>query len=355
MNAFWNGKKVLVTGHTGFKGSWLSLWLHQMGAEVIGFSLYPDQKPNMFEALKMNQLVNSIYGNICDRDKVIEVMNVCKPEIVFHLAAQALVRDSYENPFDTYQTNVMGTLNVLEAARQSGSVRTFISVTSDKCYENTGERKKFVETDPLGGFDPYSSSKACADILTSSYYNSFLKDENIHVATVRAGNVIGGGDWAKDRLVPDLIKSITSGRPESVVIRNPNAVRPWQHVLEPISGYLIVAREMHVKGGEISGAWNFGPGDQSFVTVETLVKMFYSQFNMEYRGGVGVGHNPYEAQWLGLDSSKAKRRIGWRPVLNLSETVEWTSNWYKTNKDLLALRNTTHSQISQYQKLVGER
>ena len=267
---FYSGKRVLVTGHTGFKGSWLTLWLTIMGAKVLGYALEPNTDPSLFNVLNLQKDIDHVIGDIRDFEKLREVITEFKPEIVFHLAAQPLVRLSYREPRLTYETNVMGTVNLLEAIRQTKSVRAVVNVTSDKCYENKEWVWGYREIDPMGGYDPYSSSKGCSELITAAYRNSYFKNTEAAVASARAGNVIGGGDWAEDRLIPDIVRSLSQGK--QIIIRNPKATRPWQHVLEPLSGYLLLGKLLYEKGQEFAEAWNFGPSDSSVMTVEEIVK-----------------------------------------------------------------------------------
>jgi CDP-glucose 4,6-dehydratase len=343
-NGIYKDKIVLVTGHTGFKGSWLVFWLLKMGAKVIGYSLEAPTKPNHYETifsknnLKDNELI-SIIGDIRDAVKLNETFNMYKPDIVFHLAAQPLVRLSYENPLITYETNVIGTLKVLEACRKN-NVKAIVNITSDKVYDNKEWVWGYRENDPLGGYDPYSSSKGCADILTSSYRNSYfnLKDyrktHNTLLATCRAGNVIGGGDWAKDRLIPDIMVSVSLNK--KVIIRNPNATRPWQHVLEPLSGYLLIGQKLLEEKVEYAEAWNFGPSDSGNITVKAVVenvKKYWDAIDYEIKQEENQLH---EANLLKLDCSKAHYKLKWKDVWDsettFKKTVEWYKAFYENNK-----------------------
>lgn len=326
----YNGKTVLVTGHTGFKGSWLCLWLQEMGAKVIGYSLEAPSTPNHFELLDLDMV--SIIGDIRDRDKLNSVFNEHHPDVVFHLAAQSLVRYSYDNPIETYETNVMGTLNVFEASRKTNSVKAIINVTSDKCYENKEWLWGYRENDPMGGHDPYSSSKGCSELLTSSYRNSYFnnddfgKKHNCLLASVRAGNVIGGGDWAQDRLVPDIIKAY--GRGETVSIRSPRATRPWQHVLEPISGYLLIGQQLLQGNATCATGWNFGPDNSSIVPVKKLVSEVKKNWD-DFKYEINEDPNqPLEAKLLKLDSSKAHHVLNWKPRWDFETCIRKTISWY---------------------------
>jgi|Deesub1362A_J573_1020465.scaffolds.fasta_scaffold00600_9 CDP-glucose 4,6-dehydratase len=325
-------KKVLITGHTGFKGSWLSVWLMELGAEVIGYSLEPPTKPNLFESINLKDKVTHIIGDVRDEKHLTATFEKYQPEFVFHLAAQPLVRCSYKKPKLTFETNVMGTVNVLEAVRKTKNVRVCIIVTSDKCYENREQVYRYREVDPIGGYDPYSSSKGCAELVTNAYRRSFFnprncgKIHNVALSSVRAGNVIGGGDWGEDRIIPDCVKALSNG--ETIIIRNPSATRPWQYVLEPLSGYLLLGALMFKKGTKYSDAWNFGPYDANNITVEELVKLV-----VKYWGGgtytIDTSVHPYEAKILKLDISKACALLGWKPLYDIHKTVERTINWYK--------------------------
>jgi CDP-glucose 4,6-dehydratase len=335
-NNFYSGKKVLVTGHTGFKGSWLSIWLHEMGAKVIGYGLDPYTEKDNFVLSGLSEKVVDIRGDIRDRKKLKEVFAQYQPEIVFHLAAQPLVRLSYEIPVETYEVNLMGTIHVLEAIRESNSVKIGVMITTDKCYENKEQIWGYRETDPLGGYDPYSSSKGACEIAIASWRNSFFnpKDYPKHgksIASVRAGNVIGGGDWAQDRIIPDCIRALEAGEP--IEIRNPKAVRPWQHVLEPLSGYLLLAEKMGNNPTQYCEAWNFGPKQESIVTVwENAGKVirFYQKGSLIDSSDPNASH---EASLLSLDISKAKFYLGWEPKLTIDEAISLTTDWYKKYPD----------------------
>jgi len=331
-NNIYNGKKVLVTGHTGFKGGWLSLWLKELGAEVIGYSLEPPTQPNLFETLGLDNKLIHIIGDVRDEKKLSSVFKKYQPEFVFHLAAQPLVRLSYTEPKLTYETNIMGTINVLEAIRKTDSVRVCVVITTDKCYENKEWVYGYRETDPMGGYDPYSSSKACTELVVSSYRNSFFnpedygKNHKVALSTVRAGNVIGCGDWGEDRLIPDCVKTLSQNK--IINIRNPQATRPWQYVLEPLSGYLLLGSKMHKDGKRYSSAWNFGTNDNDIITVEEIVKSAINNWgNGDYK--VDISSQPHEAGLLKLDTSKARTFLGWKPVYNIYETIKRTINWYK--------------------------
>lgn len=330
---FWLGKRVMVTGSTGFKGSWLTIWLGSLGAEVLGYSLQPPSQPSLFDAVRLREQIVQVTGDIRDGEKVAREMRSFAPEVVFHLAAQPLVRTSYEQPRETFETNVIGTLSVYEAVRSCDSVRSLISVTTDKCYENKEWPWGYRETDTLGGHDPYSASKACAELLSSAYRNSYFRAVGhdgtcrIGLATARAGNVIGGGDWGVDRLVPDTVRSIVEGH--DVVLRNPHAIRPWQHVLEPLSGYLMLAQALFLEPGKYCGAWNFGPSASEAITVEQLVTFALRLWPSPAGLGIEVAGQPHETNCLRLDSSKARTLLGWKPRWNTEAALRQTVTWYK--------------------------
>jgi CDP-glucose 4,6-dehydratase len=331
-SGFWKNKKVLITGHTGFKGSWLSIYLLELGATLIGFSMNPYSDKDNFVLSDLTNKMVDIRGNICDKYELDKVFNQYEPEIVFHLAAQPLVRESYERPLETYNTNVIGTLNVLECIRSSKSVKIGIMITTDKCYENKEQIWGYKETDRFGGYDPYSSSKACAEILISSYRNSYfnVKDYDKHkkaIASVRAGNVIGGGDWAKDRIIPDCMRSLEAKK--SIDIRNPKAVRPWEHVLEPLSGYILLAEKLYEDPIKYSEGWNFGPEYNSFSTVWEIANKIVFRFGYGELNDVSDNNAVHEANLLFLDITKAKQILGWYPRLTIDETIDMTVEWYK--------------------------
>ena len=335
-NNFYKGKRVLITGHTGFKGSWLSIWLLTLGATVIGYALDPYTNEDNFVASKLKNKVIDIRGDIRDYKKLSEIIYIYKPEIIFHLAAQALVKKSYENPKETYETNVMGTLNILECIKNSASVKVAVMVTTDKCYKNIEQIWGYRENDPMGGYDPYSSSKGCAEILIDSYRNSFInpKDYKIHgksIASVRAGNVIGGGDWSSDRIIPDCIRALKENK--DIKIRNPMAVRPWQHVLEPLSGYLMLAAKMYEDGVEYCSGWNFGPNADSIVSVKHIVDMIINGWGYGKCVDISSLNSPHEANLLSLDCTKAKTHLKWFPRLDVKEALKLTVDWYKYFND----------------------
>ena len=327
--SFWNGKRVLLTGHTGFKGAWLALWLKQMGAKVSGISLPPNSTPNLFTLANIAQMTNSQFGDIRDVDVISSVVKKIEPEIVLHLAAQALVRPSYKDPLGTFATNIMGAANVLNSLRGCESVRAVVVVTTDKVYKNLERNQPYSESDELGGFDPYSASKAASEIIISSYRDSYLADQKVAIASARAGNVIGGGDWSEDRLIPDAVRAWNSDLP--LEIRRPNAVRPWQHVLEPINSYLVLAEKLYVDS-TLAGAYNFGPQADGDATVRTVIELA----NKEYaRGSVLWGDGtdgPHEAGLLSLDASKSREMLGVAPRWNLMEAVKNTMAWYQKQR-----------------------
>lgn len=336
-STFWRGKKVFLTGHTGFKGSWLTMWLHSMGAQVKGLALEPPTEPSLFKVANVNSLLQSEIGDIRDLETVKSAIRTFDPDIVIHMAAQPLVRYSYQEPIETYQTNVMGTANVLEACREVQSLKSIVCVTTDKCYENKEWEWGYRENDPMGGHDPYSSSKGACELVIAGYRNSFFSGNNSPgVASVRAGNVVGGGDWAEDRLIPDILKSFETG--EKVVIRNPLATRPWQHVLEPLSGYLILAEVLYKHGGKYGGGWNFGPVDEDCKSVEWILNSLIHKWPEKASWVLDENANPHEAKFLKLDCSKAFFHLDWRPKWNIEYTttaiVEWYLAW-KANKNML--------------------
>jgi len=350
---FYSGKKVLVTGHTGFKGGWLTAWLKLMGAEVIGFALPPETQPNLFAAASIGEGMTSNIGDIRDLAAVSAVFTKHQPEIVIHNAAQALVRRSYREPVATYATNVMGTVNVLEAVRHADSVRAVVVVTSDKCYENRGSAQGYVESDAMGGHDPYSSSKGAAELVTTAYRRSFFGNaDGAAVASARAGNVIGGGDWAEDRLVPDIVRGIASGQP--IVIRRPESVRPWQHVLEPLRGYLLLAQRLFEHGERFAEPWNFGPRMEDAVSVAQVAQRLVSRWG---RGQLKIQPDPaapHEAETLRLNCEKSRKQLGWAPALTLEQSLAWTVDWYRAYyDDPRAAGSLTNSQIQVYASIAN--
>ena len=329
----YKNRKVLITGHTGFKGSWLSLWLTELGAKVIGYSLEPPTEPNLFEAINLKDKIVHIIGDVHDEKHLLTIFEEYQPEFAFHLAAQPLVRLSYKEPKLTYETNVMGTANVLEAVRKTNSVRVCVIITSDKCYENREWVYGYRETDPMGGYDPYSSSKGCAELVTAAYRRAFFNLEDygrihkVSLSSVRAGNVIGGGDWGEDRIIPDCIKALYQKK--EIVVRNPLAMRPWQYVLEPLTGYLLLGALMYGNGARYSNAWNFGPNDESIITVEELVKLVIKHWGSGGTYTIDTSSHPHEAGLLKLDASKARALLGWKPIYDIYEALEKTIDWYK--------------------------
>ncbi len=343
---FWQDKRVLLTGHTGFKGAWMSLWLHSMGAKVQGFALAPPTSPSLFEEAKVGDLIQSNHGDIRDFGVVAKVVNQFKPEIIFHMAAQPLVRYSYDAPLETYTTNVMGTAHVLESIRSIDSVRAVVNITTDKCYENREWVWGYREEEAMGGYDPYSSSKACSELVTAAYRQSFLDKAGIAVATARAGNVIGGGDWAKDRLIPDILRAFANKQPVS--IRNPNSIRPWQHVLEPLSGYLLLAEKLCAEPASFSQAWNFGPKDDDAKPVGWIVESMANKWGKEASWSFDNGDHPHEAHYLKLDISKARQSLGWSPRWSLDQALDHTVEWHMAWMQGKDVRSQCITQIEDY-------
>jgi CDP-glucose 4,6-dehydratase len=323
---FWKNKKVFLTGHTGFKGSWTSLWLSYLGADVKGYSLQPPTNPNLFEVACVNEVIESDINDIRDFESLRNSIVEFSPDIIFHMAAQPLVRASYKFPLETYETNIMGTANLLHASLEADTCRAIINITTDKCYENKEIDIAYKETDPMGGYDPYSSSKGCAELVSSAYRESFFNAKKIGLATVRAGNVIGGGDWAEDRLIPDILRAFEHEK--SVIIRNPNATRPWQHVLEPISGYILLAENLYTDSKAFSESWNFGPNLDDVKPVSWILE----QMTKLWPGSkwqLDESVNPHEAQLLKLDISKVKEKLNWSPVWNLETSLKKIVQWHK--------------------------
>lgn len=348
LGSFYRGKKVLVTGHTGFKGGWMSAWLKKLGAHVVGFALPPDTRPNLFEAASIGSEMTSLFGDIRKPEELQKAF-AANPEIVIHNAAQPLVRRSYREPVETYATNIMGTVHVLEAARQAGSVRSVVVVTSDKCYENREWSRGYREDDAMGGHDPYSSSKGCAELVTAAYRRSFFQ-QGPFLASARAGNVIGGGDWSEDRLVPDIVRGIAEKRP--IVIRRPDSVRPWQHVLEPVRGYLTLAKRLWESGKEYAEGWNFGPREGDAVAVADVARRLIGEWGDGELRIQPEPDAPHEAQYLRLDCTKAKERLAWEPALSLDRALSWTVEWYRSfyaNPE--SSRAATDRQIESYMEL----
>lgn len=341
-----------MTGHTGFKGSWLCLWLHALGAEIFGYALDPPTEPNLFELARVGELVDSSVADVRDLDRL--KAEICKaaPEVVIHMAAQPLVRDSYKIPVETYAVNVMGTVHLLEAVRCCQSVRAVVNVTTDKVYENREWVWGYRENEPFGGYDPYSNSKACSELVTAAYRSSYFNPRDygkhgVALASARAGNVIGGGDWATDRLIPDVIRAILAGEP--VRIRNPHAIRPWQHVLEPLSGYLLLAQRLYEEGARYGEGWNFGPEEKDARPVEWLVSRICTLWGDDASYGIDKGDHPHEAHYLKLDCSKAGAELGWRPRWSLDAALESIVSWTKTYRDGGDLRRACLAQIEAYE------
>jgi len=352
----WGNRRVFLTGHTGFKGSWLAIWLNSLGAKVRGYALDPCTEPNMFTLASVGSMVEDFRGDIRDDKNLASSMMEFAPEVVIHMAAQPLVRRSYADPAGTYATNVMGTVHVLEAIRRTPSVRAVVCVTTDKVYENREWVWPYRETDRLGGHDPYASSKACAEIVSAAYRSSFFSAERLHehhvaLATARAGNVIGGGDWSEDRLIPDLVRGFYSKKP--VFIRRPNAIRPWQHVLEPLYGYIMLAERLLAANGRFDSAYNFGPSDEDTWAVERIANKLVEM----WRDGATWKRDPdagaYEANHLRLDASRARLELGWQPGLNIEKALEWTMAWYRAWSRGENMADFTTRQIAAYEKLRG--
>jgi CDP-glucose 4,6-dehydratase len=344
-------RKVLVTGHTGFKGSWLCLLLHKLGADVYGYALEPPTNPSLFSEAKIDELMTSFISDIRDYNNLLIVMQQVQPEIVIHMAAQPLVMESYNNPVETYAINVMGTVHLLEACRETPSVKAIINVTTDKCYENREWHWGYRENEPMGGYDPYSNSKGCSELVTSAYRNSFFNPKEyekhgVAIASARAGNVIGGGDWANDRLIPDFIRSINKG--EKLRIRSPYAIRPWQHVLEPLTGYLILAQKLFTEGPAFNGAWNFGSDDRDTRNVEWITKTICNLWGEAADYELDENPQPHEANYLKLDCSKAKAELGWIPKWNIETTLRSIVDWNKTFFKGEPIRLITEQQIEEY-------
>ena len=345
--AFWQGKRVFLTGHTGFKGSWLSLWLASLGVEVKGYALNPPTLPSLFNEAKVGSIINSQIGDIRDQDALYESMLKFNPDILIHMAAQPLVKYSYDAPIETYEVNVIGTAKVLEVARSCSNLKAIVNITTDKCYENDERTKGYKENDPMGGYDPYSSSKGCAELVTSAYRRSFLQEQDIGLASVRAGNVIGGGDWADDRLIPDILRSFEKSEP--VVIRNPKATRPWQHVLEPLSGYLILAEKLYKNQKEYAEGWNFGPNENDVKPVDWILDKMISKWpgsSWELDKNI----SPHEVDFLKLNITKAKLRLNWNPTWNLNQTLEKIVYWHKAWLNKEDMQAACLSEIEEYTK-----
>jgi len=349
--ALWKGKAVFITGHTGFKGSWLSLWLQQMGAEVTGYALPLTKRPNLFELGDVAGGMRSIEGDVRNQTALLAAVRGAAPEIVFHMAAQPIVRESYDDPVTTYATNVLGTVHLLEAVRQTPGVKAVVIVTSDKCYENREWFWAYREKSMLGGDDPYSNSKACAELVVSSYRKSFFNpacfaEHGVALASARAGNVIGGGDWARDRLVPDAMRALLAGEP--IVIRNPHATRPWQHVLEPLNGYLKLAEALYKDGPRCAQAWNFGPLEFNEKTVGWIIERLYALWGVDVAWQRDEANNPHENTYLKLDSSKARALLAWTPKLDIETTLRWIVDWTRAFQAEANMREVTERQIRDF-------
>lgn len=353
MRSFWQGKRVLVTGHTGFKGGWLCVWLRMLGAQVYGFSLDPPTSPNFFSACGLENIVGDYRGDVTNLDQLMAAVNEIEPQIIFHLAAQSIVRLSYEEPVETLAVNIMGSVNILESARLSPVVKAVVMVTSDKCYKNNEWHWGYRETDAMGGRDPYSCSKSCAELVTASFRDSFFQPtvggtRAVAIATARAGNVIGGGDWAADRLLPDITRALVAG--QTLALRNPDAVRPWQHVLEPLYGYLVLAQGLYEDNKHYADSWNFGPNEDGCRPVWEVVELFTGMWDASLAWKYDSRNNPHEAKYLRLDISKAKAGLGWAPCWNLKTAIHNTVQWYKawnTDQDMLGI---TQKQILSYEE-----
>ena len=348
---FYKGRKVLITGHTGFKGSWLSILLTWLGADVYGYALKPHTNPSLYELAKVDQLVSSTIGDIRDYNLLLKTLTEVQPEIIIHMAAQAIVKESYKNPRETYDVNVMGTVNLLDIVRQVDSVKAIVNVTTDKCYENKEWHWGYRENEPMGGYDPYSNSKGCSELVTSSFRSSFFnpkeyKKHGIALASARAGNVIGGGDWAEDRLIPDFIRAIMRG--EKVKIRSPYAIRPWQHVMEPLTGYLTLCEKLYSFGTDFAEGWNFGPDDRDAKNVEWITQKICELWGEGASFEIDTKPQPHEASYLKLDCSKAKAELGWIPKWDIETTLESIVDWNKTFLAVGNMRAVTEKQIIDY-------
>jgi len=346
---FWQSKRVLLTGHTGFKGSWLSLWLQTLGVDLVGYALTPPTVPSLFEVARVADGMTSITGDVTDYQHLYQVIEQYRPEIIIHMAAQSVVRTSYVDPVSNYNTNVMGTVHLFEAVRQLGGVRAVVNITSDKCYENREWVWGYRENDPLGGYDPYSSSKACAELVTSAYRNSFFNpadyaEHGVAIATARAGNVIGGGDWTPDGLVSDIVQSLLQKRP--VLIRNPYATRPWQHVLDALNGYLTLAEHLYNQGSAFADAWNFGPYDSDIKPVSWLVEQLLTLWGEGATWEQDRAYQPHEANSLSLDCAKARLKLGWSPKFSLSQGLDQIITWTKAYQSGADMRQVTEAAIA---------
>jgi CDP-glucose 4,6-dehydratase len=352
--SFWKRRRVFLTGHTGFKGSWLSLWLHALGAEVTGYALEPPTEPNLFDQAEVGQTLRSIRADIRHLQTLKAVMTECRPDVVIHMAAQSVVKRGYDDPVDTYSSNVMGTVHVLEAVRQLGHPCAVVNVTSDKCYENREWVWGYRENEPMGGRDPYSNSKGCAELVTTAYRESFfqpasIEDHGVAIATARAGNAIGGGDWTADQLIPDLMRAFIAGRP--CLLRNPSAIRPWQFVLEPLRGYLTLAERLTQDAQRFASAWNFGPAETDAQPVSWIADQLARSWKNNASWGLDAGAHPHEARFLKLDTSKARTCLNWHPILPLQVALDWIVEWYHAFQAGANLRDLTWTQIERYEAL----
>ena len=350
-NQFWKKKKVLVTGHTGFKGSWISLWLQKLNANICGFSKSIPTNPSLFEIANVDENMQSITGDIRDFDSIINTIKEFQPEIIIHMAAQSIVRESFENPIYTFETNIIGTANLLEISKELSSIKSILVITSDKCYENIEKNISYKETDKMGGHDPYSASKGCAELIAASYHRSFFYDSyDVSLATARAGNVIGGGDWATDRLIPDFVRALQNE--SAIEIRYPNSLRPWQYVLEPLRGYLMLAEKQYQNKKNFSGAWNFGPYEENTISVKKII----DNLNLIIRNKLEIRYSAkeelHEAGILKLDSTKASKLLNWNPLLKLDDTLKYTMDWYLAYLDNEDIELFTLNQINKYEKVI---
>jgi len=348
---FWKNKKILITGHTGFKGSWLTIWLKKLGADVIGFSNSIPTNPSLFEIADIEDGIKSVVGDIQNYEFLKETISKYEPEIIFHMAAQSLVIRSYSNPIDTFSTNVMGTVNLLYAIKETKKSKVVINVTSDKCYENNESLEGYSEDDPMGGYDPYSSSKGCAELITKSFRKSFFGSDsknNVGLASVRAGNVIGGGDWGENRLIPDIIRAVKNK--ENMKIRNPNAIRPWQHVLDPLNGYINLAEKLWDDQTQYSEGWNFGPEKNEVKSVSWIIKKFNDLWKNKMNWEID-NNELHEASNLILNCQKAKSKLGWNSKINTETALKWTIEWYEKFFDGKNMREITEEQIVEFQNL----
>jgi len=350
-NNFYKGRKVFITGHTGFKGSWLSILLSWLGAEVYGYALNPPTDPSLYKLANLDNLINSTIGDIRDYTLLQKTLKKVNPDVIIHMAAQPLVRESYRNPRETYEVNVMGTVNLFDIIKQETGTRAVLNVTSDKCYENREWHWGYRENEPMGGYDPYSNSKGCSELVTSSFRTSFFNPSNysehgVGLASARAGNVLGGGDWAEDRLIPDFFRSILKG--EKLKIRSPYAIRPWQHVLEPLTGYLLLCEKLFSEGPEFSEGWNFGAESSDAKNVEWIIKKICELWGNEVAYEIEGTPQPHEASYLKLDCTKSKTLLGWNPKWNVETTLKIITDWYKEYENKTYMRQVCINQIEQY-------